>query len=216
MAEPGHSHCSVEGCERPRWVHGLCAAHNKRRAAGRPIEGPICAKSTLLERLDPAALFWSRVDRTGGPDACWPWLLHVDDDGLGYGAASWTDENGRRVSMRAHRAAFLLANGFVPSGRRKGDVLVRHTCDFRPCCNPRHLILGTHKDNYEDSRERGRAVYPPTMSGAANPLFKLTDEKLARIAELKATGACIASITRHVGLGWTTVNRALSGAPRHA
>jgi hypothetical protein len=32
---------------------------------------------TVLERVPERvkARFWQRVDQTGGPDACWPWML---------------------------------------------------------------------------------------------------------------------------------------------
>lgn len=37
----------------------------------------------------------------------------------------------------------------------------RHTCDYPPCVNPRHLIDGTHADNMADMAERGRCGRRP-------------------------------------------------------
>ena len=34
--------------------------------------------------------------------------------------------------------------------------LVRHSCDYRPCCNPAHLKAGTQKDNHDDARLNDR------------------------------------------------------------
>jgi hypothetical protein len=33
------------------------------------------------------------------------------------------------------------------------DLLVRHKCHNKVCCNPDHLLLGTDLDNYYDSVE---------------------------------------------------------------
>lgn len=84
------------------------------------------------------ARFWAKVDRSGGPDACWPWTGSLN--GNGYGLFSF-----ERRSVRAHRFAFLLAHGEFPrqmtdhtchngSGCRGGRA-----CPHRACCNPRHL-----------------------------------------------------------------------------
>lgn len=35
-------------------------------------------------------------------------------------------------------------------------MLVIHSCDNPPCCNPKHLRVGTHADNAEDRSRRGR------------------------------------------------------------
>jgi len=35
-------------------------------------------------------------------------------------------------------------------------MLVLHHCDVKDCCNPKHLFLGTHKDNAQDMIEKGR------------------------------------------------------------
>jgi hypothetical protein len=72
---------------------------------------------------------------------------------------------------KAHRFAWEAFFGPIPEG-----VLVRHTCDNPPCCNPDHLVLGSDADNSQDKVDRGRMA--PTH-GAYNPAAILT-ENLAR------------------------------------
>lgn len=52
----------------------------------------------------------------------------------------------------AHRLAYALH-----SGRALAGLLVLHGCDVRACCNPAHLGIGTHAENLEQARQRGRA-----------------------------------------------------------
>jgi hypothetical protein len=54
----------------------------------------------------------------------------------------------------AHRLAFALQHGPLPSGR--GRVLILHKCDVTLCCNPQHLYLGSHNDNARDRADRCR------------------------------------------------------------
>jgi hypothetical protein len=84
--------------------------------------------------------FWSKVDRSAGPDGCWPWLGARKD---AYGSVDRSD--------RAHRAAFQLSGGVIPPGQ-----LVRHLCHNTLCCNPAHLAAGTHADNMHDMALAGR------------------------------------------------------------
>ena len=51
----------------------------------------------------------------------------------------------------AHRLAWAAANGPVPDG-----MCVLHSCDVRACINPKHLFLGTNKDNTQDMVTKGR------------------------------------------------------------
>ena len=53
----------------------------------------------------------------------------------------------------AHRAAYKIKHGSIPSG-----MLVCHTCDTPACCNVDHLFLGTNADNMRDmaGKKRGR------------------------------------------------------------
>jgi HNH endonuclease len=83
-----------------------------------------------------AIMFWQRVDRTGGADACWPWLGEQQSrhEECGYTPEPLAGE------QRVHRVAWALMHGPIPRGLR-----VRHTCpqgDALNCCNPAHMWLG--------------------------------------------------------------------------
>lgn len=95
--------------------------------------------------------FWSRVDRSGGPDACHPWL--GCQEGGGYGSVRM----GGRV-WAAHRVAWILTHGPIEGGPR---TCVCHNCpggDNRLCCNTRHHWLGTRRENSADMVAKGRAA----------------------------------------------------------
>ncbi len=99
--------------------------------------------------------FHAQVDRSGGPDACWPWTGMLSK---GYGRF------GTRHAVRflAHRVAYEIANGpivghvFMDPEKEK---IVMHTCDNPPCCNPKHLRLGTDADNIHDAMSKGRMAW---------------------------------------------------------
>ncbi len=123
--------------------------------------------------------FWSGVDRSGGTEACWP----------------WKGANGRNIYRQ------FWVNGFnVPAthvamaldGRpvREGFWAL-HTCDYKPCNNPRHLYEGTISQNTQDSYDRGRVP----------PRTKLTVEQVREIEELlETTMISLREIARRYGL----------------
>jgi hypothetical protein len=57
---------------------------------------------------------------------------------------------GTHRCVGAHRVAYALANGIEPPAGARNGLWVLHSCNTRKCCNPRHLYLGTHRDNMDD------------------------------------------------------------------
>lgn len=97
--------------------------------------------------------FWARVDRSGGPDACWPWTGARDRNGYG-----WFWLYGRNT--RAPRAVVALLLGEIPAP----EVFVCHHCDNPICCNPAHLFTGSAADNTADMVGKGRHGAPWSRS----------------------------------------------------
>jgi hypothetical protein len=92
-------------------------------------------------------LFWKNVNVRHSSE-CWDWKLSLDRDGYGKVKIA------QRVYV-AHRVAFALGRWVEIPPR---DVEVRHSCDNRKCCNPRHLVIGSHSDNMQDMISRGRRI----------------------------------------------------------
>lgn len=109
-------------------------------------------------------------DRSGGPDACWPWT--GPRHRAGYGRV-WQDGAYRY----AHRVAWEEANGPIPPG-----LDICHTCDNPPCGNPAHLFAGTARDNLRDASGKGRLRgWTDGRRGEAHPAHKLTWAKVRDI-----------------------------------
>lgn len=100
-------------------------------------------------QIESIGLFWAKVDKSAGPDGCWPYLGFRKWDGYG-----WIQRyiDGKPKNMTSHRFAWILTNGIPDDGMH-----ILHRCDNPPCCNPAHLFLGTHQDNMKDKQAKGRS-----------------------------------------------------------
>jgi hypothetical protein len=89
----------------------------------------------------PEERFWPKVDMRGGPDACWPWMAGLTDDG--YGRFTWI----KGMPGPAHRFSWELAHGMpFPDG-----LVTDHLCRNRACVNPAHLEAVPQYDNLHRS-----------------------------------------------------------------
>jgi hypothetical protein len=119
---------------------GLAAPNRircQRAAVARPYRGSLRLRGLVVDKEQSAAeRFWAKVDRSGGPDACWPWLGYRHKN---YGQWRAFERDRNRYS---YRVAYEYLVGRVPDG-----LVLDHLCRNPPCCNPRHLEPVTPREN---------------------------------------------------------------------
>ena len=101
----------------------------------------IYKRPTTLER------FLKKVSKT---KTCWLWKGAIDSRGY---AAFHSVQNGRLRRKGSH-FSYQNYNGEVLNG-----LCVLHRCDNPKCVNPKHLFLGTQKDNMRDCWNKRRAGF---------------------------------------------------------
>jgi hypothetical protein len=139
---------------------------------------------------------WGRIDRSGGPDACWPWKRSLNTDGY---AARHVVIDG--ILTSPHRHVYRLHHGVDP-----GDLNVCHSCDNPVCNNPRHLWIGTQRQNLEDAIAKGRPII--AGPGVRNRNAKLSDE-LVRL--IRSTAGNTTQLAQWVGVNRATINNVRAG-----
>lgn len=113
--------------------------------------------------------FWAHGRRDAAGCLLWTGALQ-----RGYGWLTWN-----RKQTRAHRVAWTLACGSIPSG-----LCVLHRCDTPACFEPSHLFLGTQTDNMRDSAAKGRQALqrnPWLTRGERHPNARLAPEQVRAI-----------------------------------
>jgi hypothetical protein len=127
---------------------------------------------------------------------CWLWRGSRQTGG--YGQISIAGQR-----WLAHRAAWRAWRGEIPHG-----LNVLHICDNRRCINPKHLFLGTARDNYLDAVQKGRmrAVLDPrhTRKPRHN---KLTDAQVSEIRRWRAHRMPLRQIAERYGISITHVHQ---------
>lgn len=124
-----------------------------------------------------------QTDRSGGPDACWPWIGGLNSNGR---PAIRVD--GRKVG--AHRVA---------AGAGPDDELVMHLCDNPPCVNPAHLRIGTSIENALDRDLKHRQPH------------KVTPDEVREIRRRRAAGESTNALAVEFGVGRDAIWRITSG-----
>jgi hypothetical protein len=148
--------CSIDGCDRPVKARGWCRLHYERaqRNGGDPLGSQRLRGATRAERLDR----W--VDKSGGPDACWPWTGAIQKPGKTGKTGGYGLIRGGRDGV-AHRVAYEEWVGPIPEGHEIDHTChnadpdcVPALCPHRRCCNPAHLEPVSPQVNMARARAR--------------------------------------------------------------
>lgn len=130
-----------------------------------------------------------------GSNECWEWK-------------GWTPKYGafpfRGCVVRASRLAYRLFVGEI------GGLHVLHDCDNPPCVNPRHLFLGTHKDNMQDMVKKGRHR-TKFLDGENHVHAKLAEKQVVEMREMSKAGVSIPKLARLFRVHIWTVHGIITG-----
>jgi hypothetical protein len=136
--------------------------------------------------------FWEKVSIDDSNDGCWEWTKLSRDD-FGYGLFLLVGHK----NERAHRVAWRLTNGPIPSGMK-----ILHSCDNPPCCRPGHLFIGTDLDNARDRDRKGRGVI---LKGDQCKQTKVPDAALSSIRERIQSGEKRSAVAAEYDVSYHTI-----------
>lgn len=158
------------------------------------VENHPFRRSTNELTQKDAARFWSKVAILES-DECWEWQACKTKKGYGHFGIG-------RMLVRAHRVAWALVCG-------NGDFPIEHVlhrCDNPPCCNPRHLFLGSSADNTADMLRKGRGKSPPRMIGEAHVEARLTEAQVVTMRFRRAAGETTLALAREFRVSHSLVS----------
>jgi len=121
---------------------------------------------------------------------CWNWKTNIQKNG--YAKTTYLSK-----SIHCHRMSYIIFNGEIPDG-----IDVCHTCDNRKCVNPKHLFLGTRKENMQDAVSKGRQA-----KGFMLPQTKLSESDKAEIISMKKSKIPTDEISNIFGVCTQHVNQ---------
>ena len=111
---------------------------------------------------------------------CFEWCKSTSSSGYGQ-----LTQDGRYWA--AHRYVWASMHGEIPKGK-----VIRHLCHNKRCCNIDHLRIGTHKDNYKDSKKTHKIAQEKRRH-----LWKIGESQYSTCREaVSATGISMGSVVK--------------------
>lgn len=130
--------------------------------------------------------FMKHVQLPENLEECWIWTGARKYDGYGF-------FNAFGKLRLAHRVSYKM---FI--GDFSDSFLVLHRCDNPPCVNPKHLFLGTPKDNVLDMIEKNRHSKTRSMK-------RVTEDNIYKIMYLYRHGWSKLKIASYLDIPPSTI-----------
>lgn len=137
--------------------------------------------------------FWQKVDKKDD-NGCWNWVGAIN--GNGYGCFGIN-----KKLIGSHRFSYQIHFGEIPDG-----MLICHHCDNPLCINPKHLFLGTSKDNSQDAVMKGR-----TNHSENHPKAKLSNNDVILIRKMYTQGVPRIELSALFGVMRPEIYKLLNG-----
>jgi hypothetical protein len=114
-----------------------------------------CSRNTVRNHLQDQGIYEKRIPvrnnhqkyvdniKVNEVTGCWEWQGKTNNKGYGQFRL-----NGQLLLAHRYSYGYFIA--------QVGTLHVLHKCDNPPCSNPFHLFLGTHLENMQDKRSKGR------------------------------------------------------------
>ena len=186
--------CAVSTCERRSRSRGWCGKHYLRWLR----HGAVTTVKRFPNGTPLEVRVWAKVDRSGGPNACWPWRGARNKQGYG----SIGIAGGKTIHVT--HVVYELDRGHPPE-----YPCVLHHCDNPPCCNPRHLWAGTYLDNAHDKEQKGRGNH---AVGERNGNARATEVQVREIRRRHSAGGVRQkALAQEYGLSTSTIYRIVHG-----
>lgn len=172
-------------------LHGLY--RSLRRGYGYCSQQCEAAAKTARAKVQLERRVWSRIEK-GSDSECWPFMGRRQN---GYGLVDY----GNRPIL-AHRLVYQLKNNVELTP----DQVVCHACDNPPCCNPKHLWVGTSADNSRDMWRKGRGR-TGGVRGESHGCAKLSESD---VLEIRASSTSRADLAKRYGVTETQISNVIS------
>lgn len=136
--------------------------------------------------------FFNKVllPKDNNSDLCWEWGRSKNIGG--YGNFDIKD-----FTYRAHRVSYFIHYKVDPL-----QLCVCHKCDNPSCVNPKHLFLGTDKDNVHDMHRKGRFSKREGIFGTRS---KLNVEQVSDIRDSFKSGISVVQLSKMYNVTTTLI-----------
>lgn len=176
-------------CNKKHKAKGFCNDHYQNfkttgsafGKTGRPRRNNIHHMLNIISKILP--------DSNG----CKIWPMGINSSGYGHFS----------IKDKSYNVSRLLYYFLCPDTSK--DLVVRHKCDNRSCCNIDHLEIGTQKQNMQDASIRNRL-----RCGRRNNMSKLTEENVLYIrAEYPKKSTW--ELSKELGINHSNISKAIQG-----
>lgn len=174
------------------------------------VEGPVLLGNNLRSILgkviqmdyeaERRRLRFMNHVRVNPTTKCWEWqgcVYNKNKYGIGYGRFYWGRVNGIDTNDGAHRCSWRIFCGPIPEGKH-----VLHKCNNPACVCPRHLYIGTNRDNCLD-----RMAVGTQLKGLDAPWCKRSEENIETAKQLRLEGKTLKEVASILNVSKATLHR---------